>query len=292
MWSFCELGLSESFVECDGGGVCQIVAARVFAGHGNGEELRLVAFVEIRREAVLFVSEDEEVSRLDLEIVEALFGLGGEEDQPRGLGALQEGIPVLPEIPFQVGPVVQSRAAQMCVVNEESQWLDEMEGCVGVDAESADGAGVLGDFRRHQDDMEGDLAVHCRNSDCLPLAESARVFWRNARNSGESFCRRFAPICRRNPRGVPRSRKSRSSDSRSSRVKAGGASPRRKDSASRSSRGFRRRPRAGATASTPHSSAMRRMSWMVQRSPEPIMGSSGRRRRASLRRDQPPGTSR
>ena len=151
-----EILLSECFVECDGGGVCEVVAACVESGHGEGSEAVVVGLVEILWESVLFVSEDEEISGVDFGLEEALVGFGGQEEHSFGGHFLEEMREIPPAVPLQEGPVVQSRPAEMCVVDLESQGVDEMEDCPGIDAESSDGSSVLGNFWGDKDDMEGD----------------------------------------------------------------------------------------------------------------------------------------
>lgn len=90
------------------------MASGVFARHGNGEELVFVVGVELWRQAVSFVSEDEPVSGFEGVVVEASRGLGAAEDQPlRGIVAGQEIIPVFIDCDVEERPVVESRPFQV-----------------------------------------------------------------------------------------------------------------------------------------------------------------------------------
>lgn len=130
------------------------MAAGVFAGHGERIEAVAVFGIEFRGESVLFVAEDQELAFLCLQVEETPFCFGGEEDQPWRFHAFQEALPVLPPMPVKIGPVVQSGASQVCIVNGESKRFNEMQDSAGADAEASDGAGVLRDFRSVEYNME------------------------------------------------------------------------------------------------------------------------------------------
>lgn len=123
------------------------MATGVFAGHGERIEAVAVFGIELRGESVLFVSEDQELSFLCLQVKEIPLCLGGEEDQSWRLHAFQEALPVLPSMPVKIGPVVQPGAPQMRIVNGKSERFNEMQDGASADAEASDGAGVLRDFR-------------------------------------------------------------------------------------------------------------------------------------------------
>jgi hypothetical protein len=53
-----------------------------------------------------------------------------------------------------LAPVVQAGPFQIAVVSGETEFADEMESCAGCAAETGDVAGVWGDLRFDQDNME------------------------------------------------------------------------------------------------------------------------------------------
>ena len=55
---------------------------------------------------------------------------------------------------IQLIPVVQSGAAEEFILQRKTERFDQVQRRFGRDAEAADGAGVLGNLRRDQDDVE------------------------------------------------------------------------------------------------------------------------------------------
>ena len=101
-----------------------------------------------------FGTKDEDVSRLVLGVAVACLGAAGVDvDALSGEDVLDGGEAWVAD-EGDVGPVVETGPAEVAVVEIESQWLDEVEGGAGCGAESGDRAGVGGDFRVYQDDME------------------------------------------------------------------------------------------------------------------------------------------
>ncbi len=55
---------------------------------------------------------------------------------------------------LEVLPVVQTRPLQASVGDLEPQWADQMQGGLSGQAQTADGAGVRGDFGFNQNDVK------------------------------------------------------------------------------------------------------------------------------------------
>ena len=68
-----------------------------------------------------------------------------------------------PTAPDHPGITAETGPAQVFVVDDEAQWFDEMQRGVGGDAQTADRAGIGGNFGRDQDDLHGGVTpVRCR----------------------------------------------------------------------------------------------------------------------------------
>ena len=130
------------------------MAAGMWSGHWDCVEIIGVSLVDFIRQSVLFVSEDQEISGLSLEIEDAALGFGGKEDKATGICFAEKTLPVGMTVPFQEGPVIQTCPAEVGVIDFESQRIYEMKNGPGADAEAADGAGILGDFRSVENDVK------------------------------------------------------------------------------------------------------------------------------------------
>ena len=83
-----------------------------------------------------------------------MVALAGEEGEMRIPVGGHEVFEALVYADVQVLPIVQSRALQAGVRDVEPKGLDQVEGGAGSEAEAADVAGVGGDFRLHEYDVE------------------------------------------------------------------------------------------------------------------------------------------
>ena len=84
--------LAVGFVGGDGGGVGEVDAAGVGAGHGDAEEAVGVAVVELWGEAAAFVAEDEGVAGAEVAGVEGAFAACAEEEEAGRGGVFEEEI--------------------------------------------------------------------------------------------------------------------------------------------------------------------------------------------------------
>ena len=150
--------LAQCFVEGDGYRVGQIMAAGVFTRHGNSVKLFGITLVEGLGQAMSLIAENQPVALRKALLVDVPLGLGAAEKEAGGVVVAPEKIiPVFIKMPVQVGPVVQARAAQVGLVQQKSQRLDQVQRCVRADTKPTDGAGVLRDLWSDQDDVVAGL---------------------------------------------------------------------------------------------------------------------------------------
>jgi hypothetical protein len=71
-----------------------------------------------------------------------------------------EALPIGMHFEVDVGPVVQSRAAQVAILEGEAQRADQVEARGGGGAKPRRGSGVLWNLRRDEDDVKIGLSGH------------------------------------------------------------------------------------------------------------------------------------
>lgn len=152
-----KLKLAECFVTGDGDGAGEVEGAERFRMEaGDGEAVWVTdCLMEPIGATMALVAEEEAIAREEGSVPEGAFGVGGKEPEPAGGGGvLLEGLKRRMDMELKLLPVIHSGAAEVFVVEGEAEGFDEVEGSGGEGAEAADVAGVLGDFRLEEDDME------------------------------------------------------------------------------------------------------------------------------------------
>ena len=147
--------LAKGLEEDDGDAVGEVEGAAFGVGHGDVEPAVAGGFEEGVRKAGGFTAEGKDIAGGEpSRVVGAGRALLDEPDAGVGGKMLEEGGPVGPAPPLEVLPVVHAGAAELAVVEIEAKGLDEVKGGLGGGAEAGDAAGVGGDFRLEEDDVE------------------------------------------------------------------------------------------------------------------------------------------
>ena len=124
----------------------------MLAGHGDFEKGVLVARIERLWQSRRFVAEYESVSFFKSAGIERFLSVRREEKQPFGRSGGKVVFPSVVERHVEMGPIVEAGACDRAVVERETEGFDEMERRAQADAESADCAGIVRDFRPQEDD--------------------------------------------------------------------------------------------------------------------------------------------
>jgi hypothetical protein len=193
-----DAGLTQRFVDHDRHRIREIEAA-----HPRLENRDVVGVVEVLRDELApqtlgLAAEDQEITATILRREIRLLGARGEKFHRGVRMRRHECFP--PIVGFQIHqwPIVQSGALEVSILEGIAEWADQMQANPRSGSQARNRAGVLGDFRADEDDIE-----EGRPNPLTPFP-----FWeggmrrrigfsgelRNVRcsqNSAASACRRF-----------------------------------------------------------------------------------------------------
>ena len=149
-------GLAHGFVEGNGNAVGKIQAAVEFSGHGDDAETVSIPFIKLRGKTGGVPAEDQIIAGGVFHIIITCIPVGGKKVQ-HGIGiCFQKLFPVRVTAKVKMFPVIHSCTAQMLFIKRESQRIDQMQDAAGGNGKSADGSGILGDFRGDKNDIKRD----------------------------------------------------------------------------------------------------------------------------------------
>ena len=145
--------LTAGFVEGDANRGCEIEAAGLGL-HGNPEEGVGMGGEEGFRQAAGFTSEEKRVAGEEVRMPVRGGGLGGEKPGASARMGFLPGGQVFPLVDVAGLPVVHSGAGELAGGDGKAEGFDEVEAGTDGEAGAGDVAGVLGDFRFEEDDVE------------------------------------------------------------------------------------------------------------------------------------------
>ena len=98
---------------------------------------------------VRMISENQKIARLKFRLVIELVRLRRRKKEAllKFIVRRHKLVPIFPNFKIQVRPVIKPSSAQMLIVDEESQRLDQMQRTPRIDAHTPDGTGVCVDLR-------------------------------------------------------------------------------------------------------------------------------------------------
>ena len=146
--------LAPGFVDGDRGRVGEVERAQM-RHHGDAQclgDLRVLN--DLAGETCGFGAEEEDIVGLVRDVRETVFRVAGEREDAFAGHFLEEGVTV--RVDLQVGEivVVQPSALEVGVGEVESEGLDEVKRSARAGGEADSGAGVAGDTRLVEDNME------------------------------------------------------------------------------------------------------------------------------------------
>lgn len=151
-----QLRLAECFVARDAGGRAQIQGSEVRIRVRDGETVRLTDFVVQPLGCTrAFIAKNESVSVGVVCRPKTALGLRGEKPEaPRSHRAGSKRGPILVLMDVQRTPIVHSRPAEVAIVDDITQRVNEVQPRTGQRAHPADIASVLRNLRVKKDDMQ------------------------------------------------------------------------------------------------------------------------------------------
>ena len=149
------MNLTERFKKSDGSGRGEIEAA-FFGNLGDSDDETGMRREEFFGNARGFGAEDEPVAVGEGRLPERAIALAGEEPDLAGdlLRKFKESGGVVVNGEAQSGPVVHGAAAEISVAEDEAEGADEVEFGSAGDAGAGDVAGVGGNLRLEERDLE------------------------------------------------------------------------------------------------------------------------------------------
>ena len=147
--------LAEGFVEDDACCVGKVQTAVELSRHGDPAEIIFVTLMKFLRQTGGFSAENEIVPLLKLHIKKVFVTVSGDEKHPFRLIFFDKSFPVRVDRRSEIFPVVQSGAFEKFIFERKSQRFDQVESAVGRNRQTADGSGILGNFRSVKDNVEG-----------------------------------------------------------------------------------------------------------------------------------------
>jgi hypothetical protein len=149
------LDLAKRFVEdnCGGGGE---VEAAFFGYLGDADDSVGVGVLDFGGDAGGFAAEDQPVACREFCLPEGAVAFGGEEPDWGAflLGEIEEGFGIVVNGEAQARPIVHGAATEISVAEDEAEGADEVEFGSTGDAGAGDVAGVGGDLRLQERELE------------------------------------------------------------------------------------------------------------------------------------------
>ena len=132
------------------------IEAPFFGYLGDADDSVGVGVLDFRGNAGCFAAEDEPVCLFEFCLPERTVAFGGEEPDGRAFafGEVEEGFGIIVDGEAESGPIVHCAAAEIFVAEYEAQGTDEMKLGSAGDAGAGDVAGVGGDLRLQERELE------------------------------------------------------------------------------------------------------------------------------------------